>query len=170
MNKHIHNSLGVAIASMGALAISPLAAAQGFTHQDLYLASPALPLPGGGYGIGILRIDPATWSETFIAPPPGYEYQARPAYDALRTLLARVGDTTFIGRIELPAPFHALRFRRPDASEIAVAWSAEGESEIELPFTWDAAESRDGEPLECAPPRANLGRSPVYFTGVKPTP
>ncbi|HSN54712.1 MAG TPA: lipopolysaccharide kinase InaA family protein [Candidatus Sulfomarinibacteraceae bacterium] len=98
-----------------------------------------------------------------VAPEPDGSLRRRPAWHALRTLIAELEGTTFLGPLAAPDGVWLYRFRRPD-DEVVVAWSLEPDRHADLPAPASRAIGRDGD--ELPPPdgtRIDVGPSPVYY-------
>jgi hypothetical protein len=99
-----------------------------------------------------------------VAPEPDGSLRRRAAWHALRTLIAELEGTTFLGRLAAPDGVWLYRFRRLD-DEVVVAWSLEPDRHADLPAPASRAIGRDGD--ELPPPdgtRILVAPSPVYYT------
>ncbi|MEE4274036.1 MAG: lipopolysaccharide kinase InaA family protein [Thermoanaerobaculales bacterium] len=97
-----------------------------------------------------------------VAPEPGGSLRRRPAWYALRTLVAELDGATFTGVLPSPENTWLYRFQRGDEIVI-VAWDLAGGGVAELPGPAVRSTGRDGEQLT-APDGTGIvtGPSPVY--------
>jgi tRNA A-37 threonylcarbamoyl transferase component Bud32 len=98
-----------------------------------------------------------------IAPEPDGSLRRRPSWLAMKTLIAELGESTFIGALPAPENSRLYRFRR-GGEEVVAAWNLGERGAAELPVPARRATTRDGAELH--PPRDTrivTGPSPVYY-------
>jgi tRNA A-37 threonylcarbamoyl transferase component Bud32 len=98
-----------------------------------------------------------------VDPEPDGTLRRRPAWHAMRTLIAELEGATFTGPLDAPGSVWLYHFRRAD-EEVVVAWSLEPGRNAELPVRATRAINRDGD--ELSPPTGTsieVGPSPVYY-------
>jgi hypothetical protein len=98
-----------------------------------------------------------------ISPKSDGSLRRRPAWEALRTLIAQVEGATFEGPLPAPEGAYLYHFTR-GGDRLVVAWSTSTGVQAQLPAPAAEAVSRDGRRL---PPRdgveIDLGPSPAYY-------
>lgn len=98
-----------------------------------------------------------------IAPEPDGSLRRRPAWSALRTLIAELEGATFCESLPAPRENWLYRFQR-DGDVVVVAWGLSEGMTAELPSPAAVAISRDGEELPVPDGTAVVvGPSPVYY-------
>jgi len=98
-----------------------------------------------------------------ISPESDGSLRRRPSWDALRTLIERVGGATFEGPLPAPDGAYLYHFKRGD-HELVVGWSLSPNIRASLPGNLAEATSRDGNPLQVQDEdEVVLGPSPIYF-------
>lgn len=95
------------------------------------------------------------------------QWRRRPAYAALKTFLATLGDAVFERRLPSDSGIYLLNFRLPDERIVMVAYSAVGERTIELPNDVDAGMTSVGMPVAVSGRRATLNDRPIYLYGAE---
>jgi len=99
-----------------------------------------------------------------IAPEAEGALRRRPAWFALRTLIAELEGATFHGPMAAPAGAWLYRFTSRNGGELVVGWSLDGGVRAALPRPASRSLSRDGEALPPASTaEVTLGPSPTYF-------
>lgn len=98
-----------------------------------------------------------------ISPEPDDRLRRRPAFDAMRTLIAELAGATFTGPLDAPGGVRLYRFER-GGETVVVAWSRDQNGHAELPAPARRAVSRDGAEIQ---PSDGVvirpGPSPVYY-------
>lgn len=89
------------------------------------------------------------------------DWRPRPAFQSLATFLRLLGAATFVERLPAPANAHWLRFRRENAADLFVGWSAAGPVAIPLPTPQATILSSLGSPVAVRGSLV-LGTSPQY--------
>jgi len=98
-----------------------------------------------------------------VAPSSDGSLRRRPAWHALRNLIAQLGGATFHGPITSPEGAFLYRFER-DGRDIVVGWSVSAATEATLPRPCGEVISRDGGQVSDSPGRdVRLGPSPTYY-------
>lgn len=98
-----------------------------------------------------------------MAPEPDGTLRRRPAWYALRTLIAELDGTTFTELLPSPRDTWLYRFRR-DGEVIVVAWGLYEDVAAELPSLAAATTSRGGDELPIPDGTTIItGPSPVYY-------
>jgi tRNA A-37 threonylcarbamoyl transferase component Bud32 len=98
-----------------------------------------------------------------IAPEPNGSLRRRPSWYALKTLIAELEGTVFLGPMPAPAGGYLYRFDRA-GDTIVVAWSLEPGGEADLPRPAARATNRDGAEIPTPDGlRIETGPSPVYY-------
>ena len=98
-----------------------------------------------------------------IAPEPDGRLHRRPAWSAMKTLIAELGGALFTETLPSRGGVWLYRFDR-DGRTIVVAWSLQTGASAELPAPAVTATSRDGAALP-TPDGTSIatGPSPVYY-------
>ncbi|HBA83215.1 MAG TPA: hypothetical protein DCZ95_03885 [Verrucomicrobia bacterium] len=91
-------------------------------------------------------------------------WRIRPAYPMLQTFVALLGDSRFESRIACPKGQYLLRFRRPDNSAWALAWSAAGTMPWRPAIQFDGCLDAFGNEIPI--PHELTGR-PVYLKNIR---
>lgn len=99
-----------------------------------------------------------------VAPETDGALRRRPAWHAMRTLIAELDGATFQGALAAPAEALLYRFALQNVGELVVGWSLRSGVRAALPRPASRVLSRDGEAL---PPTSSaevtLDSSPTYF-------
>ncbi len=99
-----------------------------------------------------------------MVPSADGELAPRPAFDALRTLVARLDGSTFSGPLPAAGGVRLYRFETRQGPMV-VGWCPEGPRRAELPSAPTEAADRDGRPLPTgAGGTVEVGPSPSYFS------
>jgi tRNA A-37 threonylcarbamoyl transferase component Bud32 len=99
-----------------------------------------------------------------VAPETDGSLRRRPAWHAMRTLIAELDGATFHGPLAAPAGAWLYRFTSRNDAEVVVGWSVGGGVRATLPRPALRALSRDGRALPPPPASAvTLDPSPTYF-------
>jgi tRNA A-37 threonylcarbamoyl transferase component Bud32 len=98
-----------------------------------------------------------------ISPEPDGTLRRRPAFSALKTLIAELEGATFTGPLPAADGVWLYRFER-ETDHVVVAWSLEEGRAAELPAPADRATGLDGEDLPVPDGTTiGVGPSPVYY-------
>ncbi len=97
-----------------------------------------------------------------VSPGEGEGLRKRPAFAALRTMVAQLEGATFLGPLPSEEGAFLYRFER-EGREVVVAWSNGGERSVELPGEPAAAIRRDGGDLSASRAHVVLSASPAYY-------
>jgi hypothetical protein len=88
----------------------------------------------------------------------------RPAWFAMRTLIAELEGATLVATPAGPASARLYHFRQPDGRETVVGWCVSGTIQARLPRSAAQAIGRDGEAIQASgTPDVTLLPSPTYF-------
>lgn len=83
-----------------------------------------------------------------LIDPSGDEgWRRRSSFEAFRTLLERLGGTTFRGPLPAQSPARLYLYTRDDGADVAVGWTVGSKAEVELPGRPTRIWNRDGEEL-----------------------
>ena len=98
-----------------------------------------------------------------IAPEPNGTLRRRPAWYAMKTLIAELGGATFTDALPSPEGVWLYRFDRR-GERVVVAWSLTENGRAELPVPVSRATGRDGNELPQPDGTAiTTGPTPVYY-------
>jgi tRNA A-37 threonylcarbamoyl transferase component Bud32 len=135
------------------------------TQAD-YLARYYLQVLGTGLIEGVFWWQLAARGYGLLEPRSGGRARRRPAFDALRTLVAELEGSRLEGILPASPPARLYRFRRShlDGAQVVAAWSARGDARATLPRPAATVTGRDGEPLPVPAGReVEVGPSVRYF-------
>ncbi|MEW6356244.1 MAG: hypothetical protein AB1696_07970 [Planctomycetota bacterium] len=91
----------------------------------------------------------------------------KPACVACAVLTRMLTNAKYVGQEKLGDGILAYRFRRPDGSDVIVAWATEGEKEVRLPWKVQSITDIMGNDREPQPPMTRLTEAPLYITLTK---
>ena len=90
-------------------------------------------------------------------------WRRRAAFDALRFLLATLGDATFEEKLHSPSGADLLKFRVGNGADMVVAYSTVGAISVEIPIPFSRALNCRGEEVKAVGESVELSGSPVYL-------
>jgi len=94
-------------------------------------------------------------------------WRPRPAYAALKTFVALLGDAAFVEKLQAADGTWALRFESPAAGDVVMAWAHPGPAEFTPPFAAASMLSLDGREQPATRGAVSLTGRPIYLVGAR---
>ena len=91
------------------------------------------------------------------------QWRTRPAYDALKYFLSRLGQSTFTEKLTSPEDTYLFAFERPDGERVVLAYTTRDRATVSTPGSCRALVDRDGKDLGQPGSEIDITGQPVYM-------